>query len=394
VSLEEFGKRVGVAISELRQLKPEEIVLVYHDDGDGLCSAAITKTALEREGYRVKAFCLERVYPEVIKSLHRGVGQTIFYADIGSSHADFISECNAGRNLTIILDHHDPRPAKDPRVYDVNLEHYGFRGERDFSGATSCYLFAKALNGRNADLSYLALVGSCEIPDGLAGLNKVVLDEAIRNGVVRVKGKKIEIVKLGIRIDGLFSKLQILGPVGYYEGGPELGIRACLEGITDQVKKKIDEWEGRRKGANRRLLARLYRERLRETDHIQWFDAGDAYSGMGTKVIGQFCSFLSYQRRLTKPNKYILGFTRMSPEVPGYGRLREEYVKASLRVPREMRKLIDSGKMPSAVDLLVEASEGFGVADGHAFAASCVLSASMTRVLIENAEKVIRSSKG
>ena len=394
VSLEECGKRFGVAISELKQLKPKEIVLVHHDDGDGLCSAAVTKEALEREGFRVKTFCLEKVYPEVIKSLHGGVGHTIFYADIGSSHADFISECNESRNLTIILDHHDPRPATDPRVYDVNLEHYGFRGERDFSGATSCYLFAKALNEQNADLSYLALVGSCEIPDGLVGLNKVVLDEAISNGVVRVEGKRIEIVRLGIRIDDLFSKLQILGAVGYYEGGPELGIQACLRGVTSGVKEKIDEWEGRRKGANKRLLVRLYRERLKETDHLQWFDAGDLYSGMGTKVIGQFCSFLSYQRRLIKPNKYILGFTRMSPEIPGYGRLREEYVKASLRVPTEMKKLIDSGKVPSAVDLLVEASEGFGVADGHAVAASCVLSASMTHALIENAEKVIRSSKG
>ena len=393
-NLSSFYQVTRKAINELRKWPTKTATLVHHDDGDGLCSAAVTKEALEREGYRVKTFCLEKVYPEVIRDLHGGVGQTIFYADIGSSHADLISECNASQNLTIILDHHDPRPAKDPRVYDVNLEHYGFRGEKDFSGATSCYLFAKALNEGNTDLSYLALVGSCEIPDGLAGLNRVVLDEAIRNGVVRVKGKKIEIVKLGVRIDDLFSKLQILGPVGYYEGGPELGIRACLEGVTDQVKEKIDEWEGRRKEANRRLLARLYRERLRETNHIQWFDAGDAYSGMGAKVIGQFCSFLSYQRRLIKPNKYILGFTWMSPEIPGYGRLREEYVKASLRVPREMRKLIDSGEMPSAVDLLVEASEGFGVADGHAFAASCVLSAGMKHVLIENAEKVIRSSKG
>ena len=32
MSLEEFGKGVGVAISELKELKPEEILLVHHDD--------------------------------------------------------------------------------------------------------------------------------------------------------------------------------------------------------------------------------------------------------------------------------------------------------------------------------------------------------------------------
>ncbi|MDH5532241.1 MAG: DHH family phosphoesterase [Candidatus Bathyarchaeota archaeon] len=388
MSYEEFEKKVEAAISALRQTKPVKIVLVHHDDADGLCSAAVTKAALEREGYGARMFCLEKVYPEVVESLHQGEGQVIFYVDIGSSHADFISERNSSRNLVIILDHHDPMPASDPRVYDLNLEHYGFRGENDFSGATCCYLFAKALSERNKDLSYLALVGSCEIPSGFIGLNKVVLDEAVENGVVRVEGKKTKSVKLGISFGNLFSKLQILGATGYYEGGPELGIKACLEGITDEIRRKIRELEGRRKEANKRILARLYRERLRETDHIQWFDAVDVYRGMGTKVIGQFCSFLSYQRRLIKPNKYILGVMNVQPEVPGWGRLEGGLAKASVRVSRDMKTLIDQGKIPSAVDLLIKASRGFGVADGHKYAANVVIPVDKKEVLIEKAEKV------
>jgi single-stranded-DNA-specific exonuclease len=388
MSYEDFGKKVGAAISELRQTKPKEIVLIFHDDADGLCSAAITKATLEREGYGVRTFCLEKVYPEVVESLHQGEGQVIFYVDIGSAHADFISERNSSRNLVIILDHHDPMPASDPRVYDLNLEHYGFRGENDFSGATCCYLFAKALNERNKDLSYLALVGSCEIPSGFMSLNKVVLDEAVENGVVRVEGKKMKIAKLGVSVKSLFSKLQILGATGYYEGGPELGIKACLEGITDETKRKIEELEERRKEANKRLLARLYRERLRETDHIQWFDAGDVYRGMGTKVIGQFCSFLSYQRRLIKPNKYILGVMNVQPEVPGWGRLEGRLAKASVRVSRDVRTLINQGKIPSAVDLLIKASKEFGVADGHKYAANVVIPVDKKEVLIEKAEEV------
>jgi len=390
MNYEDFGKKVGIAISELKRTKPKEILLVHHDDADGLSSAAVTKEALEREDYRVKTFCLEKVYPEVIEDLHKAEGKVIFYCDIGSSHADFISECNKGRSLAIILDHHDPKPATDPRVYDLNLENYGFRGETDFSGATCCYLFAKALNERNIDLSYLALVGSCEIPGGLVGLNKVVSDEAVKNGVVRMEGKKVEIVNLGIGIDKLFSELQILGPVGYYEGGPELGIKACLEGITEEVKRRIDDWEDRRKRANKELLGRLYRERLKETEHLQWFDAGDAYAGMGTKVVGTFCSFIAFQKRLVKPNKYILGFTNMSPEVPGYGQLKGDYAKVSVRVPDEMKKAIDAGKMPSAVGLLLEASKGFGISDGHAYAANCVLPAKIKHALIENAERAIQ----
>jgi len=387
MSFEDFGKKVGMAISELKKASSREITLVHHDDADGLCSGAIMKATLEREGYMIKAFCLEKVYPEVVEDLHKRKGATIFYSDIGSAHADFISEVNSSHNLTIILDHHDPMPSKDPKVFDLNLEHYGFQGETDFSGATCNYLFAKALNEHNIDLSYLALVGSQEIPSDYVGLNKVVFEEAQKNGVVKVVGKRIEIVKLGVRVDDLFAKLQILGAVGYYEGGPELGVQASLEGIGDRVKQKIDEWEEKRKSINKQLIIRLYRERLIETPHIQWFDAGDMYKGMGTKVIGQFCSFLSYQAKLVKPNKYIMGFVDVPPEVPGWGKLKGKLVKVSVRVPKGLHLLIDHGKMLGAFDLLLKASEGFGVADGHKYAANVVIPNDKKEVLIENADR-------
>jgi len=388
MSFEEFRKKAATAISELKNAKARDIVLVHHDDADGLCSGAIMKTSLEREGYRVKAFCLEKVYPEVVEDLHKGRGEIIFYSDIGSAHADFISEVNASRNLTIILDHHDPMPSKDPKVFDLNLEHYGFQGETDFSGATCNYLFARALNERNTDLSYLALVGSREIPGDYVGLNKTVFEEAKKKGVVKVEGKSIEIVKLGVRVDDLFAKLQILGAVGYYDGGPEMGVQASLTGITDEVKQKIDEWEEKRKKVNKRLIGWLYRQRLKENTHLQWFDAGDMYKGMGTKVIGQFCSFLSYQTKLIKPDKYIMGFMNVPPEVPGWqGKLKGLLVKVSVRVPKALHELIDNHKMLGAVDLLLKASEGFGVADGHKYAANVVIPADRKDVLLQNADK-------
>ena len=386
MSFEEFGKKVATAISELRKTKTK-VVLVHHDDADGLCSGAIMKAALEREGYKVKAFCLEKVYPEVVEDLHKSREKIIFYSDIGSAHADFISEVNSSRNLTIILDHHDPMPSKDTKVLDLNLEHYGFQGETDFSGATCNYLFAKALNEHNVDLAYLALVGSQEIPSDYVSLNKAVFEEAKKNNVIKAEGKKVTIAKLSIRVDDLFAKLQILGAVGYYDGGPELGVQASLEGISDKVKQKINEWEEKRKNANKKLIGRLYRERLKETEHNQWFDAGDMYMGMGTKVIGQFCSFLSYQTRLIKPDKYILGFVNVPPEVPGWGKLKDEWIKVSVRVPKDLHALIDQGKMLGAVDLLLKASEGFGVADGHKYAANVVIPKDKKENLIKNADK-------
>ena len=68
MSYEEFGKRVVVAVSELRKPRPRKTILVHY--GDGFFLAAITKEALQRVGFQVKTFCLEKVYPEVIESLH------------------------------------------------------------------------------------------------------------------------------------------------------------------------------------------------------------------------------------------------------------------------------------------------------------------------------------
>jgi single-stranded-DNA-specific exonuclease len=393
MSLQVFEQRAKSAIMQLRKEAAKKVFIVHHDDADGLCSAAIVKKALEREGISAETFCLEKVYTEVVADMHSREGLTFFYVDIGSSHADLISELNRGRNLIIILDHHDPKPSNDPKVFDLNLEHFGFKGETDFSGATCCYLFAKELNEQNSDLSYLAVVGSCEIPEGFKSINELVLKEALEKAVIQKKGKSLEVPRINVKVDALFSKLQVLGAVGYYEGGPEMGIKACLDGVDVAVEEKIKVLEERRKEVNRMLLSKLYREGLKETEHIQWFDAGDMYKGMGTKVIGQFCSFLSYQARLIKPNKYILGFINVPQEIPKWGKLKEKFVKASVRVPKQLQKMIDAGEMPGAVNLLEEASEAFGVADGHQYAANVVLPEDKKLVLLENAEHAILQRK-
>jgi len=392
VGFDRFREECSRAIRELRSGGYEEALVVHHNDADGLCSGALVKAALEREGVKPRLICLEKVYPEVISSIHSTWSGVVFYCDIGSSHAGMISEYNRGRCLTIILDHHDPEEAWDERVVDLNLERFGYVGETDFSGATCCYLFARELSPDNRGLSYLALTGSCEIPGGYRGLNLQVLGEALKFVVVEERGRDYVITRFRVTVKRLFSMLQVLGSTLYYSGGPSLGVRMCLEGPFEEAVKAVGEAEERRKKANKRLLAILYRRGFTKvTEHIQYLDSGNVFEGFGTKAVGTFASMISYRGRPVNPNKYIFVSMKVPREVPGWGSLEREFTKFSVRAPKKLRELISVGRMPSVVDLLRRASEPIGgVADGHSVAGSVIVPAGLEGELVERCEEAVK----
>ena len=68
--------------------------------------------------------------------------------------------------------------------------------------------------------------------------------------------------------------------------------------------------------------------------------------------------------------------------------MKQKLVKASVRTPKPLQSSIKAGKASGAVELLLRASQGFGIADGHEFAASVVLPEEKKEKLIELAENV------
>ena len=382
------------AIKEFERWSPERVYLIHHDDADGLTSAAIAKRALEREKIKTKSICVEKLYPDVVKRLHASSGNVYFYLDIAAAHAKFISEENEGKNLTFILDHHDAEPSTDPLVYNLDPELYGISGEREVSGSSTAYIFSRRLNPRNIDVSHLAVIGSAEIPGDLFGINRTVLEDAVSQELVKVVvsgGKEsYRIIPFkGKSSRSLSSRLTVLGSVGYYRGGQKIGVDACLKGFTDETESFADELEEERKKANKRLLAQLYHGGLLKSSEVQWFHARDGFKGMGVKVVGSFCSLLSY-KPIVDGNKYIFGFMNMDREIPGFGMLEEDYVKVSARVPPKLGKLIMSGKKPPLSKILVEACRGLGGdADGHAVAASGWIPRGQEETLVRTANGII-----
>src|SRR5437660_12258154 len=106
--------------------------------------------------------------------------------------------------------------------------------------------------------------------------------------------------------------------------------------------------------------------------NVHWLNAGDNYTVMNGKVVGSFCSYLSYQR-FVNPVKYLIGMMNVPPDVPGWGRLPSPLVKVSGRAPQPLSKMIETGKRPPLSRILPNSCEklgGFG--DGHTVAASGV----------------------
>ena len=380
---------------ELRRYGKKEVLVIHHDEADGICSASIMKRALERDAFNVKTLCLEKLFPRVVDRLHSEKGNIFVYTDIGGGHVNKIAEANFGMNLTIILDHHHTERSKDSSAHNISPELYGISGESEASASTIAYLFARSMDERNVESAHLAVIGSAEIPGPVSGLNLEPVQDAVKNNLAEVrKTERTEDIKISAigkpaSYRRLSTLLSVLGSVGYYSKGPELGISACLKGFSPEIDKIAGDLEERRKVANQRLLERLRREGLNQMKHTQWFSAEDAFRGMGTKVLGSFCSYLRFQR-IVNPSKYLIGFTNMSRELPGFGQLEKDFVKVSSRAPDMLGKMIEGGKKLPLSKVLPEACAlygGFG--DGHSLAASGILPVGVEEKFMQALEKLV-----
>ena len=132
------------AIREVRKMPEKAVQIYHHNDSDGLTSGAILTRAFERQGYRVRRFCLEKPYPAVLEKVFEQEGKILIFADFAGRIAPLLSALNQGRNLTLILDHHVAEASTDSRVLNLDPDLFGLKGDRDISGSTTCYLFACA----------------------------------------------------------------------------------------------------------------------------------------------------------------------------------------------------------------------------------------------------------
>ena len=401
MSKENFLKEIRKGIDRMRAAG-SDVTLLHHNDADGLTSAAVLERALSRAGFSVRRICIERVHPPIVARIHDEFPSTIFYVDLGGQAAPVISDANNGRRTTLILDHHHPHKPTDPKVLNISTEFFGLSGDMDISASTAAYFFALELDEGNRDLAYIAVLGAVgdehNREGGLIKENRDALLHAVEQGQVRIEAdtagaEKYSLMRFGdpIPMAPLAISVTTLGGVGYYSDGPDLGVRVCLEGLFPEAQHRL---EGLRQTQNtdyQGTTERLIRDGFRETKHIQWFTVGDDFSPMGVKIIGEYCWDIRNEHFIN-PEKYIVGFQNMNPQIPGLGAFDWSQTKASMRLPTPLeRKILVDRTMPGLSYLVPEAARQVGgsIDACHDYTAATIVDIGLEEALVLAMDKLV-----
>ena len=190
VPVPKLAERATACADRLREA--DSVLLASHIDADGLTSAGVAATALERAEIPFETVFSKQLDAEEIAAIAATDHETVLFTDFGSGQLDIISEHEQAGDFTpIIADHHQPADA-DTECH-LNPLLVGINGASELSGAGASYLLARALEpegGDNRDLAALAVVGAVgdmQASDGeLVGANEAIVAEGEEAGALRL----------------------------------------------------------------------------------------------------------------------------------------------------------------------------------------------------------------
>lgn len=398
---EELLTAMERAVQEVRQWPQKDVQIFHHNDSDGLTSGAILTKAFKRAGFKIQRSCLEKPYPKLLKKIYDQTGALIIFADFAGRIAPLLSELNKGRNLTLILDHHVAEDATDPMVYNLDPDLFGLKGDRDISGSTTCYLFAKTMDASNVDLAPIAAIGAVGdefFVDGcLAGENRGAAAEAVIQGKLEIhkheEGERYFFNTSGgpVACDEFGAYLDTLGAAGYYQNGPDMGIKVCLEGATAESDRMLKQLQAIQNKAFEREISKIQAAGLKNTATIQWFHVKNRFAPMGVKMIGVFCDAIK-NSAYVDPHRYLAGFQIIPNKIPGFGPIEFNEVKISMRVSTQIETEIRANKKMGLNVLLPEATNKLGgFSDAcHTLTAATTVAIGKEEALIQEMESILK----
>ncbi|WP_458188838.1 DHH family phosphoesterase [Haladaptatus sp. NG-WS-4] len=188
VPVPELSRRATACADRLRDA--DGVLLASHIDADGLTSAAIASSALERAEIPFETVFSKQLDADEIASIAATDYDTVLFTDFGSGQLDIVAKHESAGDFTpVIADHHQPADADTE--FHLNPLLFGLDGSSELSGAGASYVLARALEPDdvdNRDLAALAVVGAVgdmQTSDGeLVGANTGIVQEGIDVGVL------------------------------------------------------------------------------------------------------------------------------------------------------------------------------------------------------------------
>lgn len=221
------------AAALVKEHRDEDITVVSHMDADGIAAASILSKALDREGITHTVHCMKLDQLSDVEP-----GALTIFSDLGSGQLNHLSHI---KSPIIILDHHPPVDYNLLNCIHVNPNLYQYDGSSEISGAGVSYLFARALNPENVDLSPLAVVGACGDMQNfgkLTGLNRGILKDGEKAGLIEYED---DLLLYGRYTRPLFRSLQYFSDP-YIPGitGDEHACKALLNRL--HIEKGNNHW--------------------------------------------------------------------------------------------------------------------------------------------------------
>jgi RecJ-like exonuclease len=188
-----FLERAKQASEVIRQnLQADSaFTVVSHNDADGLSSAGIVASFLARCHARFKVRIVEELREDIVDEISLGRPDIVIFTDIGSGYSELVNSRLDAKQV-IVLDHHPIDGKAGEKILQVNPHEFGIDGATKISAAGVAYVVTRAVDEANKDLSTLGIVGALgDMQDKneartLAGLNEILVNDAISSGSARV----------------------------------------------------------------------------------------------------------------------------------------------------------------------------------------------------------------
>lgn len=326
---DEFSQKIKEAVVKFNSLSNSPIRIIGHLDADGISATCILINALNREDCGFSASLVMQLDKVLIDELVHEDYKTIFFVDVGSEFLYDIEKKLGDRDV-FILDHHQ-FDAKVKKVNHLNPRDFGL-DYNEVSGAGITYLFCKILNRENEDLAHLAIIGAMgdmQHLNGIIGINKKILDDAIKNNKIEID---TGITLFGAKERSLYKLLEY-NIVPYIPGvtGSEKGALNFLKEQGIEVKKgdeyrklnDLDEEE------MKRLITGITLKRLGSDKKVEGL-IGTIYTLTEENLIKDIREFIALLNACGRLNKPSLGIASCL----GNEKIKEE----ALAILKEYRK--------------------------------------------------------